>query len=661
MEPGRVVEYMEDRMFKVAVCLQDRGNRIQALNEASREVNLGVARILHVDDRPLNLKEPRHRVQEQIRAVAAKRKELQESIDVKEVWELVEGEDSSFDPAFLADLVFGEASSPDHEAAFVRAVIRDRIHFKYKANRAYPQTLEKVTLLLEQREIEARREEELTSESAWLKNALAGGRVPEDIAERSALIEALKETALGDSTSPLFRRGEALLKRAEVGGADKAFDVLVKLGIWTPDQNLDLDRYQISIAFSEEVQEQTRSLVAQGPGSPVGRVDATDLMTLTIDSMATSDFDDALSLEKTDSGFRLGIHITDVSAYIAPDTPLDESARERATSIYMPDERIAMLPAEISDRLCSLREGEEKLALSLMVDLDSGLQIAGYRFVPSVIRVKRRLTYSEVNLLHDRDEDIHVLARIAQHLMQQRLDAGAIPQPPFEIALSLEPDGNVSIKKIERDGVSRIIVSESMILANRLAAEFLSSSGVPAFFRAQAPPKEHIEGDLSNDLFCIFRQRRQLQPLNLQTRVAAHSCLGVPAYTNMTSPLRRYMDLVAQRQIISTVSGETPVYNEDQLRGMLVELEPAVKRANLIKNRRHRYWMLKYFKKLQGQTVQALVLERHARSHRVVLTDALLECNLPFLPSVQLQPGEYIQVRIDRSNPRDDGFKISLS
>ena len=85
MEPGRVVEYMEDRMFKVAVCLQNRGNRIQALNEASREVNLGVARILHVDNRPLNLNEPRHRVEEKIRAVAAKRKALQDSIDVKEV------------------------------------------------------------------------------------------------------------------------------------------------------------------------------------------------------------------------------------------------------------------------------------------------------------------------------------------------------------------------------------------------------------------------------------------------------------------------------------------------------------------------------------------------------------------------------------------------
>jgi exoribonuclease-2 len=327
----------------------------------------------------------------------------------------------------------------------------------------------------------------------------------------------------------------------------------------------------------------------------------------------------------------------------------------------MPDERIAMLPSEISDRLCSLREGEEKLALSLMVDLGSDLEITGYRFAPSSIRVKRRLTYSEVNLLHDRDEDIHVLALIARKLMQQRLDAGAIPQPPFEIALALEPDGNVSIKKIERDSISRIIVSESMILANRLAAEFLGSCGVPAFFRSQAPPKERIEGDLNNDLFCIFRQRRQLQPLNLQTRVAAHSCLGVSAYTNMTSPLRRYMDLVAQRQIISVVSGEAPVYGEDQLKAMLMELEPAVKRANLIKNRRHRYWMLKYFKRMQGQAVQALVLEKHARSYRVVLTDAMFECNLSFLPSVQLQPGEYIQVRIDRSNPRDDVFKISLS
>ncbi len=661
MEIGHVLEYMEERSFRVALCLLDRGSRIQALNEAGREVNMGIARILHVDHRRLNTKAPRHRIQEQLKTISEKRKSLAGFIDIREIWELVTGEDSSFEPVYLADILFGENTSPDHEAAFIRAVIQDKVHFKFKDHRVFPQSPDKVSRLLEQQEIERRREEELGRESEWLTDVLEHGLTRESALAHRETVEALKQTAMGDPNFPLFRKGEEILRRSGLGGWEQAFDVLVRLDVWSPDHNLDIERYQIPMVFPPEAEEHVHDLVTRGSLPAHDREDLRDMAPMTIDSASTSDYDDALSVSFTGNGYRLGIHITEVAGYILPETVLDRCARERGTTIYLPDERVSMLPTEISDRLCSLRVGEEKRALSLLVDLDATLEITGYSFVPSLIRVARRLSYSEVDLLWDRDEELKVMARFSQKLLQKRLDSGGLPQPPFEMALYVEPDGNVVLKRIERDSVSRILVSESMILANRLAAEFLGNRNVPALFRGQSEPKERIEGDLCNDLLCIFRQRRQLQPLLMDTRPVPHSCLGVEYYTNMTSPLRRYMDLVVQRQILAELSQTPPLYSHEALKQMLQEVEPAVKRANLVKNRRYRYWMLKYFKKLQGQKFQALVLERHMRNYRVLLTDTLFEANLPLVPAMELKPGEYVSIRIDRANPRDDLFKISLS
>ena len=660
MEPGSVVEYIEDRVYKVAVCVVDRGNRVQVLNESGREVNLGLARVLYSGGRRLNLKEPRHKIEESLRGISAHRKEIQSKIDLTEIWELVAEEDGSYDPAFLSEIVFGEGSDADHEAAFIRAVIDERTRFKFKDGRIYPLSAEKVAQVLEQREAERRREEELDRESSWLKGAFEQGGPPPDLEEHANLIESLKAAALGDPVHPLFKMGEALLKRAELGGKERAFDVLVRLGLWSPDQNLDLERLQVPVEFAPGVLDDVDRLVEWPLPGENKHEDLTHLPAITIDSLSTSDFDDALSIIRKGDGYEFGIHIADVSAYVFPESPLDDCGKERGTSIYMPDGRIAMLPSEISDRLCSLREGMDRPALSLLVDLNEELDVRGYRFVSSVIRVKRRMTYSEVDLIHDRDEDMVVLSKIAGKLLRRRIEAGAIPQPPFEVSVTVEPDGSVGLKRIERDSISRLIVSESMIFANCLAAEFLHASEVPGFFRAQAEPKERVEGDLEKDLFAMYRQRRQLQPLVLQTQKSPHSSLGVSAYTNMTSPIRRYMDLVVQRQLLSVIKGSPPPYSEGRLKEMLMEIEPVVKRANLLKNRRYRYWMLKYFKKLRGQGMQALVLEKHPRSYRILLTDTLFECNLPIVSSVALKPGEHVQVRVDRSNPRDDILKVSL-
>ncbi len=138
------------------------------------------------------------------------------------------------------------------------------------------------------------------------------------------------------------------------------------------------------------------------------------------------DYDDAISLENTDQGYRLGIHIIDVGAYIKSGDPIDLAARERASSIYMPDDKLPMLPADLSDDLCSLRQGEIRPAISTLIQLSRFFEIQDVQIVPSIIQVHQQMSYTEANLLNGKDDPITTLHKIATLLREKRLKAGAV-------------------------------------------------------------------------------------------------------------------------------------------------------------------------------------------------------------------------------------------
>ena len=269
-----------------------------------------------------------------------------------------------------------------------------------------------------------------------------------------------------------------------------------------------------------------------------------------------------------------------------------------------------MFPQEIADNLCSLRQDEERLALSLFIDLDKDVNVVSFRFSPSVIKVSRRLTYQEVDLLEGREPFVDSLRDITFALQNKRFENGALPQPPFEVAVSVDPQGEVGVRKIERDSVSRTIVSESMILANTIAARFLKESGAPCLFRSQEPPQERVKGDFDSDPYLLFQQRRYLKRMIISSAAGIHSSLGVDQYTHITSPIRRYLDLVMQRQIMSMLVEGQPRYSSEDLEKLSLQLGPSLKRSNMVRQRRNRYWLIRYFERLVGTTTQAVVLRK---------------------------------------------------
>jgi len=226
------------------------------------------------------------------------------------------------------------------------------------------------------------------------------------------------------------------------------------------------------------------------------RTDYRNLNTFTLDCSDCQDMDDALSLEVTDHGYVLGIHIADVSSFVTPYSTLDDDAVERATSIYLPSRTIPMLPPVLTNNLCSLMEGKDRKTMSVMVSLDSDANVIDYKITRATICSRIKGSYDDANALltgtasaeiakkYDCiSDDIRAMSILAQKLRGQRAAAGANMQnnsvPQIEIA-----DDRVIVTPYT-NGEAELMVEEFMILANRLVAELMIAKALPTIFRVQ--------------------------------------------------------------------------------------------------------------------------------------------------------------------------------
>ena len=296
-------------------------------------------------------------------------------------------------------------------------------------------------------------------------------------------------------------------------------------------------------------------------------MDLTDLETFTIDGERTRDFDDALSLEKTLQGWRLGVHITDVASYLEPGSLLDQSALERGTSLYLPERRIPMLPETLSENALSLLAQEPRLAVSFLVTLTEDAEILGFTIVPSVIRIHQRLTYHEVDLYLDQEERFQHLHRLTSKLRERRLSHGGVQLQFPDVFIYTDMQGEVRVEIEDTETPSHQIVSEAMILANSLGARYLSENQLPALYRSQAPPREELGIVEGKSLFQIWQNRRRLSRVLLEPEAQPHWGLGLPMYTTLSSPIRRYLDIIIQRQLLAGLSRAAGPVHAHKFRG----------------------------------------------------------------------------------------------
>jgi len=656
MNEGKIIEFIDQGHFVCTVCIQDRGNRLHLLTPLNREINLSPKRAILISNSSINVMGSREEVLNRLRKADALRSRLKEMVEVKELWELIRDEEESFGYKYLTELCFGEAITDDHISAIVRALFEDKLYFKMKDGCFLPNSEDRVDRIIMQKEEEIIREEKLSQGSAWIKDILQGLH-PAEPPCKDEIIDLLIELALYGDEAGNYKFGKELLTRSGLSNIEDARKILISLGIWEEDENLDLHRMDIKTSFSDDIIRESEGIACR-PLSEEGRVDLRDLHVITIDGPLTKDFDDALSLEIGNDVIRLGIHIADVADGIPQESSIDKNAFHRASSLYLPRRQIPMIPPNLSQDCFSLVEGQDRTAITLLATFDREGNLLDSQFMPSVIRVHRRLTYDQVNDCFHNDSILKKMIEMSQTLRKQRIERGAMILTVPEVIVEINPDAPLSISLSDQDTPSRLMVAEFMILYNWMAARFCRDNHVPILYRGQEKPDERLFFDGSDYIAFVFKQRRKLKPMLVGIEPKPHVGLGVDVYTNATSPIRRYLDLVAQRQIRQFLTRGAPVYDADHLEQIRMAVEPTIKALEKLKRKRVRYWIQKYLMQHIDGIFPALVLYSMKRNHRILLTDFLLLADLKREDRNELSEGQPIRVRIKKSNPWQDELAV---
>ena len=663
MESGSIVEYIDRQKIMCAVILEVKNTRLRLLTENNREVKLSAGRLLHEDKTRIDLSMGRDNMVNTLKGVADKRKALICQVDIKDLWEVLNTEQVWIDLETMTEFCFPDSPSGDHESAIIRAFFNDRLYFKFNLDKFFPNSAEKVARIVAQQQEEERKNRIVKFGGDLLKRLLNDIPPPGDAKEDDTqeVINILKSYYLFDTDSKNYALARAMISKAGPERTAGLFSLLVKLNVFDGNENIDLLRYEIATGFSDEILDSAHNLalsVQDFSGDGV-RTDLTSLPLMTIDGQSTLDIDDALSIEKVGDGFRLGIHIVDVGHFVHKGDVMDQEALSRGSSIYMPDQKISMLPTELSEGLCSLKAGELRPAISTMVNLSHSLEIIDYEILPSLVNIKHQLTYYDVNLAADQNQDVMILRGIAKKFRERRLDAGAIQISLPEINVWLADDRTITVNKINRESPGRMLVAELMILANWLTAKYLAENDMPAVFRTQPPPRERLYRGNEGTLYQNWMQRRFLSRFVLSHRADKHSGLGLDAYVTATSPIRKYFDLATQRQIRAALGLEKP-YTSDEINRLIQLLEVPMSSVSRIQYGRYRYWLLKYLEQRIGEKEEAIVLKKQRNSYQILLSNYMIECDLPISGGFVLKPEDLIQVTIQNVRARENQIVVYI-
>ncbi|GFN36282.1 ribonuclease R [Tepidimicrobium xylanilyticum] len=394
----------------------------------------------------------------------------------------------------------------------------------------------------------------------------------------------------------------------------KIIEVLGYVGEKGVDILSIIKQYKLCEEFPEKVQQQASRINQKVTEEEIkNRVDLRDLNTFTIDGADAKDLDDAVSIEKKGENYNLGVHIADVSHYVPERSPLDKEAFKRGNSVYLVDRVIPMLPKELSNGICSLNPNEDRLTLSVFMEIDKSGNVVNHEVVEGVIRSKARLIYDDVSdlLEYGKDEafknlddivgDLRLMEELANILRQKRERRGSIDFDFPEARMILDENGiPVDIVKEDRR-IANSIIEEFMLVCNETIAEYMYWSEMPFLYRIhEEPDTEKIESfnRLIHNFGYFIKGSQDIHPKELQritkevkgkkeetlintlllrslkkarysSEPDIHFGLAAKYYTHYTAPIRRYPDLQIHRIIKAFYKGKLTSKEQERLEAVL--------------------------------------------------------------------------------------------
>lgn len=423
---------------------------------------------------------------------------------------------------------------------------------------------------------------------------------------------------------------DVFIPKSKLNGAKNGQKVLVKLLAWEPnlknpvgevvdvlgekgdnttEMHAILAEYGLPYKYPKNVEEAADKIDAGiTPEEISRRIDMRNVITLTIDPRDAKDFDDALSLRKLDNGnWEVGVHIADVTHYVQPDSVIELEAKERATSVYLVDRTIPMLPEHLSNGICSLRPDEDKLTFSVIFEITENAEVKHYNIAKTVTRSNRRFTYEEAQQVieteeGDYKEEILVLDRLAKAFRQKRFDDGAIAFDRVEVRFEIDEKGKPTSVFFKEQKDANKLIEEFMLLANKTAATHIGKPprGEKAktfVYRVHDVPNPEklqtfsvfikrfgykvkttgknsaVSGSINQLLDQVQGTREQnlIETLAIRSMAKAiystdnhgHYGLAFDYYTHFTSPIRRYPDMMVHRLLEKYASGGKSVNQQE--------------------------------------------------------------------------------------------------
>ncbi|QCC86747.1 RNB domain-containing ribonuclease [Desulfovibrio desulfuricans] len=693
--PGCVVEYMEGNAVQIALVTEEAGGRLRLLLPNRRETRLNSSRLLPWLGPLHGVDLGREDAVRLLEAHKKSREDLAAQVPVMDVWELAQGEVEIAPASWFAEL-FESDPGADHISAYGRALLACKSHFRFQPPDFQVFSADMVEKRLVEEKARLERESLIAGGAAFLRLlwevACRKRELPQPPREGATLGEwpsqevadQLAEVLFSRMVDPESQEYETIWRTLCKGLPDVPhlpLQLLVAWGKVPAHYNFWLDRagYASGDTWWSECADEVHALAAAGR-EPLdafarrgleGVFENCDQPCISIDSATTRDVDDAFNVQTEGEGWAVTLMLACPALFWNFGGPLDKLVLRRGTSIYLPEGDCHMLPEALGTEAYSLLAGQARPALKVLVHVaaDGGLGDCEVSVVQS--RLAANLTYSDSQAVLDAlaagdplpqnasapyAEQLRLGLALARQRQTARIADGAVIMDRPDPVIHLEGEGadvRVEVGLDYQAPDAQMLVAEMMILASAAVAQWAADRGVAMLHRVQdvALPKEYAGvWTTPQDMTRIMRA---LTPSGLEVQARPHAALGLARYTPVTSPLRRYPDLVNEEQLVHYFRTGQPRWTEAELTDLLNVLSPALDAAGQVQRFRPRYWKLLFFRQ-KGDKVwwHGVITEENDAFVTVSLPDqGMFVRGKRRLFDERAHPGLAVDVRIGKVQP----------
>ena len=563
---------------------------------------------------------------------------LANELDLEEIWEVVQTFGEIFDLRALAEIIFPKASESQLLATAL-AIFLNPIYFEISGSQIIPKNRESVR----QAKLKIARQKEQQALAQKIFSWLSGET--EDLLQ--PIIKSLINYALSDSFSDEITT--CLVQQSNMKPESLKLKILSALrtkGLLTEKTNIPLLKSDIPLDYPK-----VSCLPAKAPETYVAKF-------FTVDELKTKDFDDALHFEATDKGFILEVAISSLASTVDYTKELEESLVLRPSSIYMPDQTIHMLPPELAESRLSLVASEVRdcMIVRAIFSQDYALQDFSIKF--ERIKVAENITYQQfLDLL--KSAELAPLVELVRHLKHRRLKAGAIDINQEESDCFVDSDGRIRFVSYKKT-LAHSAVEELMILANELSATFAVKNELPFIFKTQFITDPKLKEEilqLENQYLRNFKLRSVLAKAETSIVPAAHASLGLPLYSQVTSPIRRFFDFVLQKQIFHYMTENRIFFDPKKLSDLITRASVNLEAAQAVQKEAKKFYILKYLIQENIKVSDCIILNKVKNRYLCQLLPYQVFSS--FESSKDFIPGQILQVTVLDVDPLKGSIKLN--